>query len=136
MLYSKSTGGFYCQEINGSNIPADAIEIPDEIYSGLFEAQSNGEVIVADADGQPIAITRAPSIPQSVSPLQARKALKQQSMLLTVQAAVDAANEDTQMAWEYATSFDRQSPFVLGMASVLGWTELELDGLFVLAATL
>jgi hypothetical protein len=77
-----------------------------------------------------------PTVPQSVSPLQARKALRQQGLLATVQGAVAAADADTQDAWEYATSFDRNSPFVLGMAQVLGWTDAQLNDLFVLAATL
>jgi hypothetical protein len=82
-------------------------------------------------------VTYAPTvIPQSVSPLQARKALKQQSMLTTVQAAVAAADEDTQMAWEYATSFDRTSPFVSSMAAALGWTDEQVDQLFILANSL
>lgn len=77
-----------------------------------------------------------PQVPQSVSPFQARKALKQSGLLATVQGAVAAADEDTQMAWEYATSFDRNSEFVLGMAAGLGWTDEQVDNLFILANSL
>lgn len=108
----------------------EIIENLDE-YQAVLDAWEAKRAI-EDAPSEPT----APGIPTSVSPLQARKALRQQDLLAMVQAAVDAADIDTQDAWEYATSFDRTSPFVLGMAQVLGWTEQQLDDLFVLAATL
>lgn len=63
MLYSKTTGGFYSQAINGTNIPKDAVEITDSQYSALMQAQSQGSTIGADNNGNPIAI--APLAPTS-----------------------------------------------------------------------
>lgn len=53
-FYSASTGGFYSPEVHGQNIPQDAVEVSNAEYAQLFEGQSNGKCIVADADGKPI----------------------------------------------------------------------------------
>lgn len=44
-------------EINNPDckIPADAVEISDEQYAALMRAQSEGQLITADADGRPVA---------------------------------------------------------------------------------
>ena len=44
-FYSESTKGFYNHEINGGNIPSDAISITDEFHSFLLNGQSVGKVI-------------------------------------------------------------------------------------------
>jgi len=56
MYYSKSTGGFYSLDIHGNNIPPEAVEITTEDHSALMLAQSEGKQIVADDNGNPIAI--------------------------------------------------------------------------------
>jgi len=55
MFYSKSQNAFYNQEINGDSMPDDVIEISDEKYYALLNAQSNGKTIKPDANGNPIA---------------------------------------------------------------------------------
>lgn len=54
MLYSKTTGGFYDQEIHGSNIPADSVEITQEQYVILMNGQSKGKIVTADSNGYPV----------------------------------------------------------------------------------
>lgn len=54
MHYSKSTGGFYDAAIHGDNIPSDAVEITTEEHAALLDGQSQGQRIVADADGRPL----------------------------------------------------------------------------------
>lgn len=73
---------------------------------------------------------------RSVSPLQARKVLKASGMLATVQAMVDAAPEDddVRLAWDWALSWDRESPFVSSLGQSLGLTSQQIDELFALAA--
>lgn len=56
MFYSKSTGGFYAREIHGENIPGDAVELSDEMYSTLLDAQISGKVIQPGEDGFPVAV--------------------------------------------------------------------------------
>lgn len=52
MYYSPHTKGFYTP---AQATPADAIEISDEEYFALLEAQSHGAQIVAGEDGKPVA---------------------------------------------------------------------------------
>jgi hypothetical protein len=60
--YSKTTGGFYCDELHGapgtqgSLVPPDAVEITAERHAELMHAQPQGKVIVADGKGAPIAV--------------------------------------------------------------------------------
>ena len=54
MFYSKTTGGFYATEIHGDNIPADAVEITAKEHAALLEGQSQGKIIAADKNGNPI----------------------------------------------------------------------------------
>jgi hypothetical protein len=74
-------------------------------------------------------------IPQRVTPLQAKRALDKAGSLAQVKSAVAAADIATQLAWESASSFDRNSPFILNMAAGLGWTSAQIDALFISAAT-
>lgn len=66
MYYAKSTGGFYSREINGINIPADAVEISDATHEALFVGQSAGKVITSNAAGFPVLSDPVP-IPFSIS---------------------------------------------------------------------
>lgn len=72
----------------------------------------------------------------SVSPRRARKALREAGLYDQVQALMDNPATDPNLvdAWEYALDFQRQSPLILGVAQALGWTEEQLDSLFVLAS--
>jgi hypothetical protein len=59
MFYSKSKEGFYDSEIH-LEMPKDAIEISQEVYQALFAAQANGQEIVSDKGGNPLAVDRTP----------------------------------------------------------------------------
>ncbi|MGB3222517.1 MAG: hypothetical protein WBB23_06930 [Desulforhopalus sp.] len=56
MKYSNSTSGFYDTEVHGSNIPNDAVEISEEIYTHLLTEQSVGKKIVCDSNGYPVLV--------------------------------------------------------------------------------
>lgn len=60
MFYSKSTGGFYNVEVNGVNIPEDAVSITEQHYADLMAGQTSGQVIMGDSDGSPY-LSPAPS---------------------------------------------------------------------------
>lgn len=77
--YSKTTGGFYADDVH-AELPADAVDVSDEAYAALFDAQSRGMRITAAADGSPIAV--APSAPTALQ-LTA-------SLSAAVQAHIDA----------------------------------------------
>ncbi|HFK5635018.1 TPA: tail fiber assembly protein [Enterobacter kobei] len=51
--FSKAELGFYCSEVN-EFIPADAVEISEELYFSLLEGQSTGKVIAANKAGKPV----------------------------------------------------------------------------------
>lgn len=74
-------------------------------------------------------------IPQSVTPLQARRALLVANLLTQVTTAVAAGSQETQLAWEFANSVDRNSEFTKTLAAALSLTDAQVDALFVSAAT-
>lgn len=92
MFYSKSTGGFYCQEINGDNIPADSVEISDAEHAALLQAQSGGKQIAADENGYPVLIDLPAPTPDELS----RQAQSKKKALIAEASAVIAPLADAQ----------------------------------------
>lgn len=75
-----------------------------------------------------------------VTPRQARLALLSVGKLADIDTAISALDEPTKLAvqieWEYATTIERNSPWVISMTESLGMTELEIDLLFEMAKEL
>lgn len=71
---------------------------------------------------------------------QARLALLQQGLLANVEAAIASMSEPDKSAvtieWEYASTVERLSSWVIAMTTALGLTDEQMDDLFVLAETL
>ena len=71
---------------------------------------------------------------------QARLALAQENKLQLVEDAIALIPEPDKttisIEWEYASTVERLSPWIDTMASALGMTDVEMDALFELAATL
>jgi hypothetical protein len=71
---------------------------------------------------------------------QARLALAQEDKLQLVEDAIALIPEPDRttisIEWEYASTVERVSPWIDTMASALGMTDVEMDALFELAATL
>jgi len=63
IYYSKTTQGFYCEEIHGTNIPPDCVQITTQQHADLMHNQSQGKQIVANKQGYPVAKTPAVAIP-------------------------------------------------------------------------
>lgn len=76
----------------------------------------------------------AAPVPNVVSPFQAKAALLAAGLLDDVEAAIVQAPDLVRLAWSEAVEFRRGSPSVVAMAQGLGWTEQQLDALFVAAA--
>lgn len=55
-FYSSSTGGFYTSEIHGKSMPVDVVAITAADHAALMAAQAGGQMISADADGNPVAV--------------------------------------------------------------------------------
>ncbi len=95
---------------------------------------------IAALEVQVVALTPAPTtvnaVPQSVTMRQARLALLQSGLLDEATAAVAGAGPAAQIEWEYSSDVGRNVILVQALSSALGLTDEDLDGLFVLAATL
>ena len=130
MLYSKSTSGFYSRDIHGDNIPSDAVDISVEEHAALLEGQSQGQIISADEEGNPILIDppTAPSPILSCTPWQIRKKLNKEGLREAVEAYVasEQATQDEKDAWEFATEFREDNPLLVHAASMLGITDLHV----------
>ena len=76
----------------------------------------------------------------SVTMRQARLALAQAGKLQLIEDAIALIPEPDKtiisIEWEYGSVVERLSPWVATMASALGMTDVEMDALFELAATL
>lgn len=102
------------------------VDVPE---GGPFPAWTEGLI---PCDVQPPA---PPAQVTVATPRQFRLALNQLGLRAAVEAAVASADQDTKDTWEFATTVERTNPQLCAMASSLGLTEDQLDGLFTLAAT-
>lgn len=76
---------------------------------------------------------RAANVPEVVTPFQARTALRLAGHFDNVMTIINAADDMTKDAWEYATEFRRTSPLLNGLAQQLGISQQQLDELFIAA---
>ena len=82
-----------------------------------------------------LAIPPTPVVPTPVTPLQIRRALNTAGMRGMVEAALVNAPQDAKDAWEFATEIKRDDATLNSIASALGMTPAQIDGLFTLAAS-
>lgn len=54
--FSASTHGFYTQTVHSGAMPSDVVEISEQEWLALLDAQSRGMVIRADENGRPIPV--------------------------------------------------------------------------------
>ena len=69
-----------------------------------------------------------------VTPRQFRLAMLGAGLLDDAEAIVAGADKATQIAWEYAVSFERVSPLIDQVAAVMGKAPAEVDAIFEAAA--
>ena len=75
--------------------------------------------------------------PKVVTMRQARLALLQQGLLVTITDAITTGTDEAmKIEWEYATDVRRDWPSLISLTTALGMTSTELDTLFQLASTL
>jgi hypothetical protein len=75
------------------------------------------------------------SVPQKITPLQARKALRQLGWKAAVDAFVATLSEEEQEEWDFATEYRRDNAIIAKGATALGLTQEQIDELFRLAVT-
>lgn len=76
-----------------------------------------------------------------VTPRQIRQALILSGVSLTdIDTALDSLPEPTKslakVEWEFSIAFQRNRPLVAQVAQMLGWTDAQLDALWLMAAGL
>ena len=106
-----------------------------------YRLVSNGEVIEfstqAEIDAEDAAAALAAErASMVVSRFQARAALLQNNLLDTASGAIAQADAMSQLAWEDAQEFRRNSPLVASIGGALSLTDEQLDDLFRLAKTI
>lgn len=75
--------------------------------------------------------------PKVVTMRQARLALLQSNLLSTIDIAIASGTDEAmKIEWEYATEVRRDWASLITLATALGMTSVDLDGLFELGATL
>ena len=73
-------------------------------------------------------------VPESVTPLQARKALRKAGLLNTVNAFITTQSDEVQEAWEYCIAVYRNDPLISALQTELNLTDEQLDDLVRSAA--
>ena len=122
------------------------IEVEGDVEARILNGDryrlvSNGEVIEFPAQAEidaedaaaALAAERASMV---VSRFQARAALLQNNLLDTASGAIAQADAMSQLAWEDAQEFRRNSPLVTSISGALSLTDEQLDDLFRLAQTI
>lgn len=77
-----------------------------------------------------------PPVPESVTPLQMRKALRHLGLKAAVDAHIGTLDEETVEEWEYALAIERTNPQIGKAVTAMGWTTEQTDDLFRLAASM
>lgn len=113
-LYSQLTGGFYDVEINGDDIPQDAVEINDDTWMALLNGQAEGKIISPDENGYPVLTEPLPLTRQE---LIAQAELKKRE--LRVRA-------DSEISWrQYAVEKGKATEEEA--AALIAWQDYRLD---------
>ncbi|MCA2377588.1 hypothetical protein ATU3C_12590 [Agrobacterium genomosp. 3 str. RTP8] len=131
--------GFYSEELHGENIPAEAVEITDDQWLELINNQGmrrfvNGEVVEYSPPVEPVP-------PSPITRRQLRLTLVRNGISLAgVEAAIAAmpeglTKEEAQIEWADASTFSRNHPTLLLIATSLGLTESQVDAMWRQAVT-
>lgn len=119
MFYSPSTNGFYDYEINGKNIPKDAVEITEDQHKSLLDGQSQGKWIAAGKKGIPM-LQDAPALSDEQLATNARV---QRDALLSAcdWTVLPDAKLSNQGAWETYRQALRDVPQQKGFPQTITW---------------
>lgn len=72
--YSASTNGFYAKDVHDDHqMPGDVVDVTDEEWMALLDAQSQGKRIVAGVNNRPVAVERVPTVEEKVTTLLRRR---------------------------------------------------------------
>lgn len=107
-----------------------------DFMPNLIDASSGGKIGDSYENGVFNSPEIVPTVPNSVTSVQALTALHNAGLLPTVEAAMNDPSTDQAavIAYKRATNFRRQSPFINALAPALGLTESQINDLFIAAA--
>lgn len=72
-------------------------------------------------------------VAETITPFQAKAQLLRMGYLPAVKEAIAAADEETQLAWDEAVGFDRDSGVLNNLAAAFGWGTEDVDAFFAAA---
>lgn len=101
-------------------------------YGEPGEGVEDGSYVVRTVDPATLPVP----VPAHITPLQARKALREAGYKAAVDQYVAGLSEAEQEEWEYATAIYRDNPIIAAGATALGLTDDQVDDLFRLGDTL
>lgn len=115
----------------GAQVTINADDLSTLVWNGPSERPSDAEIEAAR-----VKWSNWTPVPSSVTPLQARKALRQAGMMAALNTWLATQPDTVTEVWEYALSIERGNPTLAAGAEALGLTDGQVDDLFRLAATL
>jgi len=81
-------------------------------------------------------VLKPPVVPQEVTRAQAKHALLNSGFLDAVETLVPTLGRAAQIDWADRPTIRRTHAFVIETQARMGWTDAQVDGLFILAASL
>lgn len=100
----------------------EALALPDP-----KEIWLNGSQVIVDTEP-------AKSIPNEVYKYQARLALEDVGLLPQVETLINTLSSDYKTRFQHTDVWHRRSPHVLFVQQQMGWTDEQLDDLFIAAS--
>jgi len=106
----------------------------------IYPVSALGGVMVEIKDYTPQPVVEVIPVPDEITMRQARLRLLGAGMLGAVESAIAALPEPVKSAakieWEYSQVVKRKNGFVEQLAPVIGWSEKQVDDLFIAGSKL
>ena len=109
IFYSKTTGGFYDNQIHNV-LPEDAVEITAEYHATLLAGQAQGKTIMPGKDGKPVLAPLAPSHLHQWNGKEwmVDKAAASQLLAEAIDKGTAAINDVVEQAYHHVTRFEAE----------------------------
>lgn len=119
--YTFASNGVIIRGSDGAYIPLDPYNMDYQAYSAWVDEGGVTAPYVPPTPPKPTSVTLA----------QAKVAMFRAGILDAVEAAVAASTyKPVQIYWSSASSFERNNPYVLGLAAELNISDEQMDALF------